>query len=168
MLDYMKNNISTIISILALVLTLVQYICGLIKNRESYKMLVDNVQVTQRGKKSFVLLTMTILNNSSSNLNITTIYYINGTDEFLCNIKKSWCGERYYPQFPETDLPRTERIFSAEFPLSIQPNGANNVLVKFEIDDQIEIKKNDRIVIFKCVKKPVNTGAIDIHFKNFN
>lgn len=61
--------------------------------------------------------------------------------------KKSWCGERYYPQFPETDLPRTERIFSSEFPLNIQQNGANNVLVKFETDSLIEIKKHDQVTL---------------------
>ena len=147
MVDYIRNNIDTIISVLALSLTLWQYISGLIKRRENYKVKIDNVQTAQTGRKNFVLLSMTILNNSASNLNITRMYLVEKKQQFLCHIKKSWCGERYYPQFPETDLPRTERIFSSEFPLNIQQNGANNVLVKFETDSLIEIKKHDQVTL---------------------
>ena len=53
MIDYIKNNISTIISVLAIGLTLAQYLSNLIKNRENFKVQVDNIQLTQSGKKYF-------------------------------------------------------------------------------------------------------------------
>ena len=88
---------------------------------------------------------MTIVNKSDAPLNITQIYFIDGKTEYLCYLKKQWSGEHYYPVFPETDIPRTERIFSANFPLALQPNDAKSELIRFSITSNISIKKEDII-----------------------
>lgn len=68
-------------------------------------------------------------------------------------MNKTWSGEHYYPQFPETDIPRTERIFSAQFPISIQPNGAVSELIRFESDENISIMNDFLILEISTNKK---------------
>ena len=70
MISFIKNNISNIISILALSLTLIQYFSALRKKREKYTVRIDNAQGGQSGRNNYLLVNMTILNHSSSNLNI--------------------------------------------------------------------------------------------------
>lgn len=143
MLEFVKNNFSNIIASLALLLSFTQWICGFIRKRENYEVCIDNAQYGQSGKNHYLILSMTILNNSSSNLNITRIYFLQGKSQHLCHLKESWCGERYFPNFPETDIPRTKRILSSQLPLSILANGAESVLIKIRINEKIEINKND-------------------------
>ena len=164
MISFIKNNISNIISILALSLTLIQYFSALRKKREKYTVRIDNAQGGQSGRNNYLLVNMTILNHSSSNLNITRIYFVDGTTEYLCHLKESWCAERYFPNYPETDIPRTKRIFSSKFPLSILPNGATSELIKFKIESKKEITKNE-IITLKFVtskkEKTINLMVMD-------
>lgn len=136
-----KFGISNIISILALFLTLYQLINNYFKKRERFEIIANNVQVSD----DKVWLSATILNNAESALNITRIYFINNSKEYLCSLKRTMCAERYYPLFPETDIPRTERIFSADFPISLYPKGAINTLIEFKIDGMKKIEKNQTI-----------------------
>lgn len=64
------------------------------------------------------------------------------------------CAERYYPLFPKTAIPRTERIFSADFPISLYPKGAINALIEFKIDGMKKIE--NQAIQLKVVtnKKP--------------
>ena len=89
------------------------------------------------------------------------MHFINKNDRVLCNLNKTWSGEHYYPKFPETDISRTERIFSAQFPISVQPNGAASVLIRFEsINDfvisdhllkvEVSTSKTVRKILIKC------------------
>lgn len=48
--------------------------------------------------------------------------------------RRNGVGNTTTPKFPETDIPRTERIFSADFPICIPSLGAKRSIVKFEID----------------------------------
>ena len=144
------DNRDFLIALVALFLTILQFIISCVKNHEKYEIIADKVDLSSNGNKNTLLLSMSIFNCSSSPLNITKIYFINEKSKVLCKLNKTWCGEHYYPKFPETDLPRTERIFSAQFPISIQPNGAMSVLIRF---DSIE----NFIILDNCLKLEVST-----------
>ena len=119
--------VSLCLSAMALVLSIFQIAKTAWEKREKYKLIVDNIQI--------IILKITIVNNSTAPLNITRISYVaKNKNVYLCFLSKKWCGEHYYPKFPETDIPRTERIFSADFPICIPSLGAKRSIVKFEID----------------------------------
>ena len=143
--NWVFDNKDFLLALIALILTVIQFVISCVNNKEKYKVLVDNTDLSTVGNKNVLLVRMTIINSSSSTLNITKIFFLNKKDIILCKLNKTWSGERYYPKFPETDIPRTERIFSAQFPISIQPNGAVNELIRFESDKDFDIM-NDYLV----------------------
>lgn len=67
---------------------------------------------------------------------------------FTCNVCKSvdkfkaWVAERYYPKHNETDIPITERIFSADFPISLQSSQGIFEIVLFDIPANIKLSKD--------------------------
>lgn len=127
--------VSLCLSAMALVLSIFQIAKTAWEKREKYKLIVDNIQIIKSSSNSGIILNITIVNNSTAPLNITRISYVaKNKNVYLCFLSKKWCGEHYYPKFPETDIPRTERIFSADFPICIPSLGAKRSIVKFEID----------------------------------
>ena len=144
------DNRDFLIALVALFLTILQFIISCVKNQEKYEIIVNKVDLSSNGNNNTLLLSMSIFNCSSSPLNITKIHLINEKSKVLCKLNKTWSGEHYYPKFPETDIPRTERIFSAQFPISIQPNGAMSVLVRFDSAENFIIPDN-------CLKLEVST-----------
>lgn len=158
---WIVENKDFLIALIALILTVLQLIVSFIKNREKYKIFADKIELITIENKKVLLINMSIVNYSSSTLNITKMHFINKNDRVLCNLNKTWSGEHYYPKFPETDIPRTERIFSAQFPISVQPNGAASVLIRFEsINDfvisdnllkvEVSTSKTVRKILIKC------------------
>ncbi len=147
MLEFIKENEATIaitLSIASLVLALAQLICNKLKAREKFEILLNNVQQDNIGEITSLLLSITIINKSSSPLTITGFNYYDGNKKYFCTIRKQWIGEHYYPQFPETDIPRTERVFSANFPICLQANDARFEVIKFELPQRKEcIMKGD-------------------------
>jgi hypothetical protein len=143
-LRFLKNNLPLIIAVSAFVLSFYQFIDAKIKHRVKLHILIDNAQCSVKDQdESNLLLSITIVNKSDSPLNITHIYFIDKDKEYLCSLKKQWSGEHYYPEFPETDIPRTERIFSTDFPITLQPNDAKSELVRFSVLSYISVKKHD-------------------------
>lgn len=127
--------VSICLSATALVLSIFQIAKTAWEKREKYKLIVDNIQIIKLPSTPGIILNITIINNSTAPLNITRISYVSkNKDEFLCFLSKKWCGEHYYPQFAETDIPRTERVFSDDFPICIPALGAKSSIVKFEVD----------------------------------
>lgn len=53
-----------------------------------------------------------------------------------------WVAERYYPKHNETDIPITERIFSADFPISLQSSQGIFEIVLFDIPANIKLSKD--------------------------
>ena len=98
-----------------------------------------------------IILWFNIINKSSSPLTITGLNYYDGNKKYFCMIRKQWIGEHYYPQFPETDIPRTERIFSANFPICLQPNDARFEVIKFELPQREDIIKKGNIVTVEVI-----------------
>lgn len=141
-------------------MTLYQLINNYFKKRERFTIIANNVQVSDNK----VWLSATILNNADSTFNITRIYFINNSIDYLCSLKRTMCAERYYPLFHETDIPRTERIFSSDFPISLSPKGAINSLIEFKIDGMKKIEKNQiiRLKVFTNKKTKIfNLKCLD-------
>ena len=157
--------IATVISIISLLIALIQAVGSKLSKRENYTVQIDNVQQFVQQQECSLLISITIINHSISPLNITRIYYCDKSGEHLCRLKKTWCGEHYYPKFPETDIPITERVFSADFPLAIEPHGAKSELIKFELpQEEKKITKNDTVklrVITNKSKKVLSLTCLD-------
>ena len=152
--EFVKENDATIaitLSIASLVLTLSQLINNKFKAREKFEIQLNNVQQYNVGEITSLLLFITIINKSSSPLTITGLNYYDGNKKYFCLLRKQCIGEHYYPQFPETDIPRTERIFSANFPICLQPNGARFEVIKFELPQREEIIKKGNIVTVEVI-----------------
>ena len=150
---WIENNKDFLIALIALILTISQYVSSRIRNKEKYEIMSDKVELVTVGNKTVLLIKMSIINCSSSTLHITKMVLANSNNNIICNLNKTWSGEHYYPQFPETDIPRTERIFSAQFPISIQPNGAVSELIRFESDENISIMNDFLILEISTNKK---------------
>lgn len=155
-LQFLHNNLQLIIAVSAFVLFLYQFIDTKIKHGVKFYIQIDNAQCFVEDQNiSNLLLSITIVNKSNSSLNITHIYFIDKDKEYLCFLKKQWSGEHYYPKYPETDIPRTERIFSTDFPITLQPNDAKSELVKFSVPNHINVKKHDIVRLKIATDKKV-------------
>lgn len=155
-LQFLYNNWQPITTILALVLSLYQLIDTKVKHRVKFYIQIDNAQCLVKDQDvSNLLLSITIVNKSVLPLNITQIWFTDKNKEYLCSLKKQWVGEHYYPIFPETDIPRTERIFSTDFPITLQPNGAKSELVKFPVPCHVNVKKHDIVQLKIATNKKV-------------
>ena len=150
---WIVNNKDFLIALFALIFTISQYVFSRIKNKEKYKIIADKVETCRVGNKNVLLINMSIINCSSSTLNITRMFFVNSKKNILCNLNKTWSGEHYYPKFPETDIPITERIFSAQFPISVQPNGAVSELIRFESDEDVFVEDNCLVLQISTNKK---------------
>ncbi len=150
---WIVNNKDFLIALIALIFTILQYVSSRIRNKEKYEIKADKVEIITVENKTVLLIKMSIINCSSSTLHITKMIFANSNNNILCNLNKTWSGEHYYPKFPETDIPRTERIFSAQFPISIQPNGAVSELIRFESDEKISIMSDCLMLEISTNKK---------------
>lgn len=82
-------------------------------------------------------LQFTFVNKSTKRLSITKIELIDNTGNYhLCSLTHHYVGERYFPHFPETDIPYTERRFSADFPIVLEGNSAITQIVHFQSTDK--------------------------------
>lgn len=160
--EWIVSNRDFLIALIALIFTLLQFINSRIKNKEKYEIIIHNVETYTDVNKNVLLINMSIINCSSSTLNITKMFFVNSNKNILCKLNKTWSGEHYYPKFPETDIPITERIFSAQFPISIQPNGAVGELIKFESDESFIVNDDCLILRISTNKK---TRKLCINYK---
>lgn len=163
-LDLLEKNIeivSLIISIFALTISILQIIYNQIKKIENFNICIDNAQAFSVPGSSSLICSLMITNNSLSVLNINRIYFIKNGQEYLCYLKKQWCGEHYYPKFYETDIPRTERVFSSDLPISISPQGATSKLIRFKLPFNDLVLKSGDIIDLKIVTSK-NTKKIKL------
>lgn len=77
---------------------------------------------------------------------------------YSCALTHRWIGERYYPKYDETDIPITERIFSADFPISLQPYQGTFEFVLFDVPADIEL--DDDFVTLKIITNKKNKVRI--------
>lgn len=132
--------VSLCIAILGFLMSLAQWIYTLYKNRTRFSMSIERMQWYERPEYKYnrCICTFMIWNLSSAPLTITRM----SIDETNCLITHQWIGECYYPAFPESDIPKTERKFSPDFPLMLPPNGGGIYSVIFDFDLKMERPNN--------------------------
>ena len=167
MLIFIQNHYAEILSTIAIILSLAQIIVSGINNRTNLELTVEDVQQYKIADKISIIILFTLVNNSKSPINITRIILVGKNNQSVpCNLRKSYIGEHYYPKYPETDLPRTERVFSADLPISLSGNGAKSIHLLFETPPDFTDYSNGDIIYFsvKTDKKNLNlTGKCLIH-----
>lgn len=124
--------ITLTISILGLILSSSQWIYTLYCKRTNFKMSIEKFEWYDKGDFNRCILTLSIQNLSNSPLIITRMRIHN----IQCHLSHRWIGERYFPEFPETDIPRTERILSADFPINIVAKSGTMHKVVFDFNDK--------------------------------
>lgn len=100
---------------------------------------------------------------SSSPLIITRMY----VNEVQCYLTHQFVGEHYFPHFPESDIARTERILSTDFPINIVANSGVMHKIIFNFKDksftignsiEITVQTTNRMKTYKlyCPNKDNN------------
>lgn len=129
--------LSITIAILSLILSSTQWIYTLYKNRTNFSMSLERFQWYEKPEYDYNqgIFTFMICNLSTAPLTITRMTI----KKTSCLITHQWIGDHYYPKFPETDIPTTERQLSPDFPITIAPNGSGLYSIVFHFD--LEAKK---------------------------
>lgn len=124
--------ITLAISIIGLLLSSAQWLYTLYSKRTNYKISIEKFEWYEYEYKNTCILSLFIQNLSNSPLIITRMN-INGTQ---CYLSHQFIGEHYYPHFPESDIPRTERILSSDFPINLVANSGMMHKVVFDFTDK--------------------------------
>lgn len=145
-----KENITFVIAILAFLLSVAQWIYTLWCSRTHFNAEITNIEKAPNSKGTRYTFTFLINNLSSAPLVITkaTIQHID------CNYLKKWIGERYFPKFPETDVPTTEQCFSSEIPLNLVPHSSSLCTLVFNVEKGEKLNLASPIAVtFRTTKK---------------
>jgi hypothetical protein len=136
--------ITDIIGILAFVLTVGQLIWGLWNKRTNIKLSIENLEQIRRESYTELILHTILIDKSRDTINITRIILIDSAgNEYPSLLEHKWIGEDYYPKFPETDIPITERKLSADFPIHLVGSGAKLVSIIFHVYKGFPLFKKD-------------------------
>lgn len=143
--------ITLITAALGLILSVLQWIYTLYSKRTNFSMSIEKFEFHTNKSYNRAIFTLMIWNNSSAPLTITRMS-INNVN---CLIKHQWVGDRYYPDFPENDIPRTERELSPDFPITIAAHGGGLYPIIFDFDPNTTLDKLIPIIIqtSNCRKK---------------
>lgn len=124
--------ITLIISIAGFLLSSAQWVYTLYCKCTNYKISIEKFEWYEYEDHNKCILSLSIQNLSNSPLIITRMN-INGIQ---CYLSHQYIGEHYYPHFPESDIPYTERILSADFPINIVANSGMMHKVIFDFTDK--------------------------------
>ena len=155
MIGFLENHYSDVVATLAILLTLWQLISASLKKRTKLSLTIENVQQARLPQRKETILLCTIVNHSDSPINITRMMLVSKEgNEISCNLCKVMIGERYYPQYTESDLPRSERIFSVQFPISLSAHGATSEQVVFSSScDSEDFQEGDTMELLLITDK---------------
>lgn len=124
--------ITLIISIAGFLLSSAQWIYTLYCKRTNYKIAIEKLEWFEYENYNKCILSLSIQNLSNSPLIITRMRI----NDVQCYLSHQFVGEHYYPNFPESDIPRTERILSADFPINIVANSGMMHKIVFDFTDK--------------------------------
>lgn len=153
MKQIITENISIFISVVAFMLSMWQLVLATIKKRTNISIVLENIQQFKEQDCIKYVFIYTLVNKSDAPINITRMFISDNKykKEYSCSLNHSWVGERYYPKSPENDIPRTERILSVDFPISLVTHGATMVHIKFVTDTSFSSYKVGDIVDMKVI-----------------
>lgn len=143
-----KSLLTTVIAIAGFVLSLFQFVHSLWSKRTNISVSLETLRTLNTENEQSIKLGLILQNNSSSAIIITRISLLLGhcRTSYPCVLTHRWVAERYYPKYNETDIPITERIFSADFPISLQPSQGIFEIVLFDIPANVKLS-NDFIAL---------------------
>lgn len=124
--------ITLIISIAGFLLSSAQWIYTLYSKRANYKISIEKFEWYEHSKYNRCILSLSIQNLSGTPLIITRM----SINDIQCYLSHQFVGERYFPHFPETDIPYTERVLSVDFPINIVANSGMMCKVIFDFSDK--------------------------------
>lgn len=160
-----KDVILYCISGAAFVMSTFQTIVYIIRKLANIKFDVLNKESAFSG----IVLTLRFTNLSDLPISIHSIDIVTSDKiTYSCQLLKEWISERYYPKFPETDIPRTERVYSTEFPTNLDSYQSSMNFVKFEIPEKTISKltnENVKIIIHtnrRNFSKRVNLKRVNL------
>lgn len=124
--------ITLIIAILGFILSLAQWIYTFYSKRTHFSMSIEKFQWHHHSSYDRAIITFMIWNMSDSPLIITKM----SINDVNCLISHQWIGDRYYPNPPENDIPKTERNLSPDFPITLtsKSGGLYSIIFDFEKD----------------------------------
>lgn len=126
------SYITLVIAIGGFILSSTQWIYTLYCKRVNFKVSIEKFEWYEYEKFNRCTLTLSIENLSNLPLIITRMNIGN----VQCYLSHHWIGERYFTKFPETDIPCTERILSADFPINIVANSGTMHGIVFDFYDK--------------------------------
>ena len=154
-----KSLLTTVIAIAGFVLSLFQFIHSLWSKRTNVSASLETLCTLNAENEQSIKLGLIFQNNSSSPIIITRVsLLLNHRASYSCVLTHRWVAERYYPKCNETDIPITERIFSADFPISLQPSQGTFEVVLFDVPADIEL--DDDFVTLKIITNKKNKVRI--------
>lgn len=154
-----KSLLTTVIAIAGFVLSLFQFIHSLWSKRTNISVSLETLCTLNAENEQSIKLGLIFQNNSSSPIIITRVsLLLNHRASYSCVLTHRWVAERYYPKCNETDIPITERIFSADFPISLQPSQGTFEVVLFDVPSDIEL--DDDFVTLKIITNKKNKVRI--------
>ena len=129
-----KSLLTTVIAIAGFVLSLFQFIHSLWSKRTNISVSLETLCTLNVENKKSIKLGLIFQNNSSSPIIITKVsLLLNHRASYSCVLTHRWV---------ETDIPITERIFSADFPISLQSSQGIFEIVLFDIPANIKLSKD--------------------------
>lgn len=135
--------ITLIIAILGFILSAIQWGYTFYCKRINFSMSIEKFEPGHSDLYDRAIFTLMIWNNSSAPLTITRMS-INNVN---CSITHQWVGEHYYPTTPESDIPRTERHLSPDFPITLAPHGGGLYPIVFNFKKNTALEKLVHIVV---------------------
>ncbi len=148
----MLDCIASIIGICGFVLASAQWIYTLYCKRTHYKVSIEKMEFGILADHHRCIITFSLQNLSSSPLIITKMT----VNETPCCLSHQWVGDHYYPKFPESDIPRTERLLSADFPINMLPHSGAIHKVVFDFPNEALVSGNMIEVKIQTTNKSKN------------
>lgn len=96
-------------------------------------------------------------NNSSNPISVTKLLIRENNGLYTrCFLTPVYKGETYFPHCPETDLPLTNRILSASFPIHLAASESTLQRIVFKLDKDTDIYGPNNTVTFKVITNKRN------------
>ena len=153
-----ETEILFTISVSAFLMSLWQFIHEYLRSR--VKLSVSVTAFEEHPYTNSTIYRFYFINSSSRSIVISSVAFLPYDGKsILCYHSHQWCGERYYPKFPETDITITERKLSLDFPIIINPDSSVSGLVKFKIDDKSLFDLETRNFIIHTHRKNIKYTA---------
>lgn len=158
MIDFWNEYHTDIVSWLALILTVVQWGQRVYKNRINLSVALENMDHECVGNRIECILVFSVINNSTAPINITRVMLQDESMWVPSRLRHAPVFIHNWPTFPESDIPRSERTFSTDFPVHLESRGAASIVAIFrrELDAKDFVEGEYLKIRFVTDKKDID------------